>query len=187
MKMDVGTITKLIESNSTILILGETGTGKSTLLESVYEKLKSKYKIGNLVFYIFDFTRVEFLTWKEDPYLGLPVIYDLEKSADLLKGLCGQKFNKRTVIHIEECDLAYHDIKILEAIWSHAKNDENLTLVFSTSRPSENVLTNSILRDTDIKIIFKLSTAEQSKRLVGYEGAELLKLGESIVEYGNNR
>ena len=181
MKLEVDSITKLVESSSTVLVLGVTGTGKSTLLESVYEKLKSKYKAGSLVFYIFDFTRVEFLTWKEDPYLGLPVIYDLEKSADLLKGLCGQKFNKRTIIHIEECDLAYYDISTLEAIWLQAKSDKNLTVIFTTSRPSKEALTDNILNNTDQRILFKLSTAEQSKRFFGADGVQKLGKGEFVI------
>lgn len=171
----------------TVLITGETGSGKSTLVESVYSQLQSNFTSQELGFLILDMTRVEFIDWKKSPYLLSPVIYKTHDAFEAFEmALNSHDKRKLTVIHIEECDMVIEAQERFERLWSCANSVENMLVVFSTSRPAKNVLTDRILKDTDLKIVFKLSTAEQSRRILGHEGAEKLGVpGEKIID-GNN-
>lgn len=63
---------------------------------------------------------------------------------------------------------------------------ENIIVIFSTSRPSEEVFTDKILDSSDLKIAFKLSSFEQSKRILGFGGAEkLAETKEKIIVHKN--
>lgn len=166
----------------TILVTGETGTGKSTLVEDIYSQLKSNFTPKELSFLILDMTRVEFIDWKKDQYLLLPVIYKPQDAFEAFEtALNSHDKHKLTVIHIEECDMVIEDQERFEQLWNRASNTDNVLVVFSTSRPAKNVLTNDILKDADLKIAFKLSTAEQSKRVLGFEGAEKLDQKNKII------
>jgi DNA segregation ATPase FtsK/SpoIIIE-like protein len=171
----------------TVLLTGETGTGKSTLAEDIYSQLKSKLTPQELRFLILDMTRIEFIKWKNSPYLLSPVIYKTQDAFEAFEmALNSLDQNKLTVIHIEECDMVIEDQARFEQLWHKANNSDNVLVVFSTSRPANNVLTDHILDDADLKIAFKLSSSEQSKRVLGFAGAEKLKSSrEKIITLRN--
>ncbi len=174
----------VIEINTvrTVLIVGETGTGKSIFALNIYGPLKLVFYPHELGFLILDMTRVEFIDWEYDSYLISPVIYQPKDAFEAFEmALNSLDKNKLTVIHIEECDMVIENQKRFEELWKKASESINVLVVFSTSRPSKDVLTDQILRMTDLKVVFKLSTAEQSKRVLGFEGAEKLDLKEKII------
>ncbi len=170
-----------------VLVVGEAGAGKSWLVEDIYSQLKSKLTSKELGFLILDMTRVEFIDWKNDPYLISPLVYKTQDAFEAFETtLNSHDKHKLTIIHIEECDMVVEDPERFEQLWNLASKTENVLIFFSTSRPSVNVLTDSILHDTDLKIVFKLSNSEQSKRILGFEGAEKLDQKDKIIVSENN-
>lgn len=186
--LDEGVSLDLKSQNiKTVLVVGETGTGKSILVEDVYSQLKSNFTPKELSFLILDMTRVEFIDWKNNPYLLSPVIYKPQDAFEAFEtALNSHEKHKLTVIHVEECDMVIEDQERFEQLWNQASNTKNVLVVFSTSRPANDVLTGNILKDTDLKIVFKLSTAEQSKRVFGFEGAEKLDQKKKIIVTKNS-
>lgn len=175
------------DNYKTILVTGETGTGKSCLVEEIYSQLKLNFTPKELGFLFFDMTRVEFSDWKADPYLIASIIYKPKEAFEAFeRALNGHGKDKLTVIHIEECDMVIEAQERFEQLWNQASKNENVLVVFSTSRPATNVLTNHILEDADLKIVFKLSTAEQSKRVLGFKGAEKLNQKDKIIVSKNS-
>lgn len=177
MKINLGNNSNIeINRLNTVLLIGETGTGKSKIAEDIYAQLKAKFPPAELGFLILDMTRVEFLDWKNDPYLITPLIYKPQDAFEALETVIkDHNETKLTVIHIEECDMVIVDRERFEELWRKASELTNVLTVFSTSRPSKNVITPKVLEHTHLKIAFKLSTQEQSKYILGFEGAECLE------------
>lgn len=188
-KNDINYNDYLIDINTvkTVLVVGETGTGKSTFALDTYGLLKLRFYPDQLGFLILDMTRVEFTDWKYDSYLISPVIYQPKDAFEAFeKALNNHDKHKLLVIHIEECDMVIEDQKRFEQLWNQVGRTKNVLVIFSTSRPAKNVLSDLILKNTDLKVVFKLSTAEQSRRIIGYEGAEKLGVpGEKIIVNAN--
>lgn len=173
-----------LKNVQTLLVVGETGVGKSKLMENIYLQLKSQLGVIQLSFLMLDMTRVEFTDWKNDPYLISQVIYKSDEAFEAFEmALNNPVKDKLTVIHIEECDMVVDDLERFERLWIQANKTKNVLVVFSTSRPATNILTDSILKNTDLIIAFRMSTAEQSKRVLGLEGAEKLNQMEKIILY----
>lgn len=175
------------ENIKTILLTGETGTGKSILHEHLYDQLIANNSADELQFVFFDMTAVDFSNWKGSPYLKLPVIHRSDHALDAFEMILKQPSNdKLTIIHIEECDIVYENRQQFEKAWQTAYKTENIIVIFSTSRPSDEVFTDSVLNSSDLKISFKVPSAELSKRILGFDGAEkLIGIGEKIIVYKN--
>ena len=185
------------EKLHTIILAGETGSGKSVFHENLYKQLMAQNSSEELGFVFFDMTRVDFTDWNS-PYLYMPVIFDSEKALTAFEKLGEESIlranNKtsarRTIfIHIEECDMICLNKKRFEKAWLNiAKNKEknNMYLVFSTSALRTDVFTKIILENTDLKVICKVTSKEDSLFILGKSLAEKFKEpGEKVLVYNN--
>jgi len=183
------------ENLHTILLVGQTGSGKSIFHYSLYMQLMEQNSPEELGFVFLDMIRVDFSDWESD-YLYLPPIVDVEKGLNTLELLGNEsiqrakgksKKERAILIHIEECDMVYYDPARFKRAWLNItkhRNVNNMYLVFSTSRPSPAVLTKTILNETDLKVVFTLASREDSVHVLGKSVAEkFVKPGEKMLVY----
>lgn len=183
------------ENLHTIILTGSTGSGKSIFHYSMYKQLIEQNSSTELGFVFMDMTQVDFAGWFS-PYLYLPIILWTEQALNALEMLAneselraqGKSDNKRAiVIHIEECDMMALDSHRFEQAWlsiEKHKDKGNMYIVFSTSRPSPDVFTKTILKNTDLKVVFNLSSIEDSMYVMGESLAENFTLpGEKVIVY----
>src|SRR3989344_2876527 len=185
------------ENLHTIFLTGTTGSGKSIFHYSMYKQLMEQNTPDELGFVFMDMTQVDFAGWFS-PYLYLPIILWTEQALNALELLAkeselraqGKSDNKRTiVIHIEECDMMALDSHIFEQAWlsiEKHKDKNNMYIVFSTSRPSTDVFTEIIRKNTDLKVVFNLSTERDSVTILGKSLAEKLEPWKKVLAYNDN-
>jgi len=169
------------------LICGVTGSGKSHFHESLYKELMSKNSPDKLGFVFLDMTRVDFTNWPEE-YMHKPRIVDAKKAIKILEQLANEEIgDKHVFVHIEECDMfAVDRYRVENAILQLKISQPNIHVVYSTSRPSEEVMSHDLICQADLKIIFKVASVETSKRLLMGDSAYHLKLnGEKIIDMKN--
>ena len=183
------------ENLHTIILTGSTGSGKSIFHYSMYKQLMEQNSPDDLGFVFMDMTQVDFTRW-HSPYLYLPITVWTEQALNELELLAneselrahGKSDSKRAiVIHIEECDMVALEPIRFENAWlkiAENKDKSNIYLVFSTSRPSPDVFTKTILKNTDLKVVFNLSSIEDSMHVMGESLAENFTLpGEKVIVY----
>jgi len=185
------------ENLHTIFLTGTTGSGKSIFHYSMYKQLMEQNTPDELGFVFMDMTQVDFAGWFSQ-YLYLPVILWTEQALNALELLAkeselraqGKSDNKRTiVIHIEECDMMALDSHRFEQAWlsiEKHKDKNNMYIVFSTSRPSTDVFTEIIRKNTDLKVVFNLSTERDSVTILGKSLAEKLEPWKKVLAYNDN-
>ena len=184
------------ENLHTIFLTGTTGSGKSIFHYSLYKQLMEQNTPDELGFVFMDMTQVDFARWYS-PYLYLPIIFWAEQALNALELLAkeselraqGKADNKRgIVIHIEECDMMALGGHRFEQAWlsiEKHKDKNNMYIVFSTSRLSTDVFTETIRKGTDLKVVFILSTERDSMMILGKSLAEKLKVWEKVLAYNN--
>jgi len=168
----------------TIFMTGTTGSGKSILHYYLYQQLMKNNSPEELKFVFLDMTRVDFGNWNKD-YLYLPVVNDPSQALNALEMLANQNELKKTVfIHVEECDMFLYSSERFINAWKKIKNNKNMFILFSTSRPSPEIVTNEFLSNTDLKLIFNLASEDDSITVLGKSMAEkLINSGEKIICY----
>ncbi len=168
---------------NSILLVGQTGSGKSYLLDALFERLVKAKKPEELQFVIFDMTLFEVMNIREGypEYVELVVTYDthqpdemmqsLEKYADLAEaGRTGM--SSEIIILIEECDMAaaypgrFHDA--VSTINRNAAK-ANMKLIFSTSRPSVDIVPANFRDSFDI-ILCGLLASKYDEETLGVPG-----------------
>lgn len=186
------------ENLHTIFLTGTTGSGKSIFHYSIYKQLMEQNTPDELGFVFMDMTQVDFAKWYS-PYLYLPIIFWTEQALNALELLAkeselraqGKSDNKRAiVIHIEECDMMALDSHRFEQAWlkiAEYKDKNNIYIVFSTSRPSADVFTEIIRKNTDLKVVFNLFTERDSRSILGKSLAEKLEVGQKVLVYKNEQ
>lgn len=186
------------ENLHTIFLTGTTGSGKSIFHTSIYKQLMEQNTSDELGFVFMDMTQVDFASWYS-PYLYLPIILWTDQALNALELLAkeselraqGKSDNKRAiVIHIEECDMMALDNHRFEQAWlkiEKHKDKNNMYIVFSTSRPSTDVFTEIIRKNTDLKVVFNLSTERDSRSILGKSLAEKLEAGQKVLVYKNEQ
>jgi|SRR3989344_3304001 len=184
------------ENLHTIFLTGTTGSGKSIFHYSLYKQLMEQNTPDELGFVFMDMTQVDFARWYS-PYLYLPIIFWAEQALNALELLAkeselraqGKSDNKRAiVIHIEECDMIALDPIRFENAWvkiAKNKDKSNIFIVFSTSRPSADVFTELVRDNTDLKVVFNLSSEIDSKTVLGKSLAEKIEPWGKVLAYKN--
>lgn len=182
-----------------ILLTGTTGSGKSIFHNNLYYQLVKQNTPEEVGFVFLDMTRVDFTGW-QSPYMLFPTLVQIEEALSTLEKLGeeserrvkGHSETKRAIlIHIEECDMvAKSPGRFEKAILNilKYKDKNNMFLIFSTSRPSEDVVTQLLLQFCDLKVVFQVANTQDSQYLLGNESAAKLTLpGEKILAFYNKQ
>lgn len=183
------------ESLHSILLTGETGTGKGMFHLNLYKQLIEHNTSEELGFVFLDMTRVDFTLWS-NPYLYLPVVKDSDHGLNTLEMLGRESIlrsqgkadsRKALVIHIEERNMIMADKLRFEKAWlniTEHKNKNNMYIVFSTSSPSSSAFTQLLLITADLKVVYKVSNKIDSEYVLKKGGAEnLTSPGEKMIQY----
>lgn len=170
------------ENIHSIFLTGSTGTGKSILHYYLYKQLVENNSPKDFGFVFMDMIRVEFAGW-DSPFLHLPVINKPEEAIKVLEKLSGYKGDKKIFVHIEECDMAVQYPGSFEEAWEKIHKNKNIYIIFSTSRPSVDVFTQNIRKNTDMIIAYNLFSKRDSKYVIGKSLVEKFKVYEKIICY----
>lgn len=178
------------------ILTGSTGTGKGVLHNHIYKTLMSQNDPQHLAFVFMDMTRVDFGGWKT--HLFCPVIYDSYEALTYLSSLgelsdkraSGKADNKQAIfVHIEECDMiAKNPTRFETAIEAivRGKSNNNMYVVFSSSRPSTNVFTPKLIQLADMRIVYQLASSRDYKHVAGRDlSKEIGEVGEHTVVRGD--
>lgn len=177
-----------LDTNSSIFLTGQTGSGKSVLVDKLIERLVKANSPQDLRFVLLDMTGLDFWDLRKDnhnyvdAYLGAGYsdesFYVLEHMAEMSVARIekGGDFPLHFVM-IEECDMAAMDQKrfdkAVSTINKNAKN-ANMKLLFSTSRPSTDVISKELLASFDLILAGQLASSIDAKNL-GIPYAEKLE------------
>lgn len=153
------------EDSNSILLVGQSGSGKSYLVHKYIDKLKSSYGPDEVKFAIFDLKAVEF---NEDEIGREYLLFDIQNGGEqglnkldelstLAKERASNGISKPMLfIYIEECDLACIDQNRFDnaviAINQNAKA-ANIKLIYSTSSPRTDTVSKKLLDSFDQLLI----------------------------------
>lgn len=161
-----------IDEDSSILLVGQTGTGKTELVKSLLKKLKKNYSPKEVSFVIFDMKQVEFQD-EDKQYLLKDIVTESTEGLRVLKDLVVLA-NKRIkdkveypaiVLYIEECDIAaqYQD-KFDELFISLIDKSKlaNFCVIYSTSRVDSGTISYELLKHFEVLMVSRLSSGSTS-------------------------
>lgn len=193
-----------------LIITGQTGSGKSTMLNSIIISLLSKNDPSTLKLVLIDPKMVEFSPYIGTSHLLYPLITNPDEWISALKDLV-EETNKRLELlksagheNIDEYNKSAQDIlprivaitdefsdmmmhsgneieQLLSTITAGSKSTGIHTII-STSRPSSDVYTDKILRMFQTKWALTVASPHDSQRILGATGAEKL-LGQGDLLY----
>jgi S-DNA-T family DNA segregation ATPase FtsK/SpoIIIE len=86
-----------------LLVSGSTGTGKTIFLNSLILSLLYRNSPEILRFVLIDPKRVEFLVYQEIPHLAYPVIFDVQKTIDILKKVILEMEKRFEILSEKKC------------------------------------------------------------------------------------
>ncbi|MBQ8996428.1 AAA family ATPase [Candidatus Saccharibacteria bacterium] len=185
---------------SGILICGETGSGKSVLVDSIVTTLVAKNSPEELNCLFFDPKKIELFEFNEIPHLGRPIATSCDKINDSLRFLKQELRARRELIkqrrllditslpHIlviidefTELDRKALDpiLKELLSIGKHVK----IHLILTTNAYLNETLDKSRLNSFDYIFSFDLASKDQATFL-NMKGADVLaESGEALVKH----
>lgn len=162
------------ELNPHLLISGCPRPGLVDLLHLIINQVSTNNTPNEIKLVLVDIHRIEFSEYENSQYLLYPTIRDLETLPDVFdKFLNGLKLSsQKHFFIIEELSdiLRLYPKETEEFIAKVAKSD-NAYLVIGVQRPSETVLTDSILQIISDRVTFHQNSKVESERLIGCPNA----------------
>lgn len=149
--------------DNSMLLVGQTGTGKSVLEDKYIERLLKSYTSDKLQFILLDMTGVDFGQLRDNhpDYIKEDVSFDSGKGLDVLEvtaHLAEERAASGTiepllVLLIEECDMAAIDQEHFDSLLVKINNvasEANMKVIYSTSRPAPDVVSRKLLESFDL-------------------------------------
>lgn len=195
-----------------LLIAGQTGSGKSAMMNTLLTSLLYKNSPSELKLILVDPKQVEFAPYNDIPHLLTPVITEPEKCISALKWAVAEmerrlrtfaEVSKRNigeynlitqdekmpyvVIVIDElADLmmmAARDVEALVVRIAQKARAAGIHLVLATQRPSVDVITGLIKANVPARIAFTVASQIDSRTIIDGMGAEkLLGMGDMLFK-----
>lgn len=198
-----------------LLIAGQTGSGKSVMINNVLTSMLYKYSPSDLKLILVDPKQVELTPFNEIPHLLAPVIHEPEKCISALKWAVAEmerrlramaEVGKRNiseynnlkkeepmpyvVIVIDELSdlmmMAARDVEALVVRVAQKARAAGIHLILATQRPSVDVITGLIKANVPARIAFTTTSQVDSKTIIDGVGAEkLLGKGDMLLQTSN--
>jgi Cdc6-like AAA superfamily ATPase len=147
-----------IDENPSIIITGETGTGKSVMLDEILLQLMNKHTSEELRLILIDTTGVELNYYKNTTYSLLTAINDMDKAQEVLMKVLEEIERRKGILS----DNDVSSIKEFNELFDHkipklvVAIDDNKSLL---SKPDVDKMVRNIISDLDnLDILFILST-----------------------------
>ncbi|HUD07092.1 MAG TPA: DNA translocase FtsK 4TM domain-containing protein [Candidatus Saccharimonadales bacterium] len=194
-----------------LLIAGQTGSGKSVMINSILTSLVYRDTPSDLKLILIDPKQVELTPYNEIPHLLTPVIHEPEKCISALKWAVAEmdrrlkamaeiggrnivEYNNRNkdermpyiVIVIDELAdlmmLAARDVEHLIVRLAQKARASGIHLVLATQRPSVDVITGLIKANVPARIAFTTASQVDSRTIIDQIGSEkLLGQGDMLL------
>ena len=159
--------------DNSMLLIGQSGTGKSVLVDKYIERLVKSHAPDKLKFILLDMTGVDFdqLREKHQDYIKEDIKFDSGKGLDVLEvtaHLAEERANAQgkdplLVLLIEECDMAAVDQEHFDSLLiriNKVASTANMKVIYSTSRPAPDVVSRELLESFDLVLAGTLSEAD---------------------------
>lgn len=199
-----------LEKMPHILIAGQTGSGKSVMINALVNSLLYRNSPSDLKLIMVDPKYVELGTYNDIPHLLTPVITEPEKCISALKWAVAEmerrlrtmaevntsnigEYNELKkeegmpyiVIVIDELSdlmmMAARDVEALIVRIAQKARAAGIHLVLATQRPSVNVITGLIKANVPARIAFTVASQVDSRTIIDQAGAEkLLGMGDML-------
>lgn len=181
--------------HNTMFLTGETGSGKSVLQDKLIERMVAAHSPDTLQFVLLDMTAVDFGSLRDNhsDYVkryveiqsdtGLDVLEELAELSE--KRVNGAVTKPLIFLCIEECDMAAIDQARFDAALikiNHNASLANLKVIYSTSRPSADVISKELLKSFDLIVAGKLASKADNDYLGVQVIGDLPPYGFVVVE-----
>ena len=166
-------VVDLVQDNiKLILLLGESASGKSVFHYNLYNQLIDQNTPNELSFIFIDNTRVDFSSFASDYVKEYTVgqeetMQELNNIQNELQSDTTSK-NSLLVVHIEECNQFAQEPEKMAGFFAEfikSKQNNNIIIVYSTSRPAEDAVPDWLINAADLKVVFKLANSIDAQRL----------------------
>ena len=198
-----------------LLIAGQTGSGKSVMINNVLTSMLYRYSPSDLKLIMVDPKQVELTPFNDIPHLLAPVIHEPEKCISALKWAVAEmerrlrtmaEVGKRNieeynnlkkeegmpyiVIVIDELSdlmmVAARDVESLVVRVAQKARAAGIHLILATQRPSVDVITGLIKANVPARVAFTTTSQVDSKTIIDGVGAEkLLGKGDMLLQTSN--
>ncbi len=183
-----------MDSAGLILVIGQSGSGKSQLIFSYLDYLTEKYTPDEFVVFAYDVVRVDY--WEKEPVMPWvkvagwndyenEIVSNTQLIKDRKSGATDSK--QRVLIHINECDLFQTDYQdsVIELCKLVADNghDINVQLIYETSRPAEPALPAVLVNAANAKILCPVASTTDAQYFLGTAEELPEKQGEIKVKF----
>jgi hypothetical protein len=168
-----------------ILLVGQSGSGKSVFHNNLYKQLSENYRPDEIGFIFLDNTMVDFNGW-ESEYVVKSVMGRPKEAIEVLSEISDQRPTKILFVHIEECDMVNVDRAAVEVAFEKIKGLKDVYVVYSTSRIDPEYLADWMKRFVDLRVVFHAPSEESSNLLIGDDRANNFKcVGERLVLFND--
>lgn len=204
-----------IASTPHMLVAGQTGSGKSVMINTMISSLMMKKTPEELQFIMVDPKVVELIQYADAPHLLHPIITDANEALKALKWAVDEMedryvqlaearvrnlkaYNAKATTKLpyivfvidEMADLMLSVGKSAEAYIQRITQKARavgIHMVLATQRPSVNVVTGTIKANVPTRIAFQVASTVDSMTILGQKGAEqLLGRGDMLLHTGGD-